>query len=209
MNLTKLEIENLERKYRLNLINSISGIKPGNLISSKSLEGQENVAVFSSVVHLGSNPAQLGFILRPQKHRETDTYRNIVETSFFTINHIPENLIKKAHYTSAKLEANISEFEMMKIEKVYLNYFYAPFVEGSPIKIGLKLASIIDLPNDCKMIIGDVEQIIIEDKLLNNLGQIDLEIAQSIGISGLNTYYSLQKMDTFPYVRTSEIPDFE
>ena len=49
----------------------------------------------------------------------------------------------------------------------------------------------------------------IEDKLLNNLGQIDLEIAQSIGISGLNTYYSLQKMDTFPYVRTSEIPDFE
>ena len=102
MNLTKLEIENLERKYRLNLINSISGIKPGNLISSKSLEGQENVAVFSSVVHLGSNPAQLGFILRPQKQRETDTYRNIAETSFFTINHIPENLIKKAHYPSAK-----------------------------------------------------------------------------------------------------------
>ena len=89
MNLNKSEIENLDRKFRLNLINSITGIKPGNLIGTKSKNGQENVAIFSSVVHLGSNPAQLGFILRPQKSRETDTFKNIKETEFYTINHIP------------------------------------------------------------------------------------------------------------------------
>lgn len=209
MNLNKSEIENLDQKFRLNLINSITGIKPGNLIGTKSKNGQENVAIFSSVVHLGSNPAQLGFILRPQKSRETDTFKNIKETEFYTINHIPEKLIKHAHYTSAKLSTEISEFEKMAIEKEYLNNFFAPFVRDSPVKIGLKLLTIIELPNDCKFVIGNVETLIINDNLINNLGQIDLEIAKSTGISGLNTYYSLQKLETFPYVRENEIPIFE
>lgn len=65
MKLHKQEIEQLEKRYRLNLINSLSGVKSANLIGTQSLSGQPNVAIFSSVVHLGSHPAQLGFILRP------------------------------------------------------------------------------------------------------------------------------------------------
>lgn len=208
MNLKKSEIENLERKFRLNLINSISGIKPANLIATKSENGKENVAVFSSVVHLGSNPAQLAFVLRPQNTRETDTFKNIFYTKFYTINHIPENLIKNAHYTSAKLSTNISEFERMNIDKEYLNDFFSPFVKESPVKIGMKLSTIIELPNDCKLIIGDVETLILDDDLVNDLGQINLETSQTVGVSGLNTYYSLKKIETFPYVRENEIPEF-
>lgn len=208
MNLNKSEIENLERKFRLNLINSITGVKPANLIGTKNKNGQENVAVFSSVVHLGSNPAQLGFILRPQHSRETDTFKNIKETEVYTINHIPEKLIKNAHYTSAKVSTEISEFEKMNIQKEYLNDFFAPFVKESPVKIGMKLLSIIELPNACKFVIGNVETLILNDILTNDLGQIDLETAKSVGISGLNTYYSLTKLDTFPYVRENEIPEF-
>ncbi|MFC6267538.1 flavin reductase family protein [Frigoriflavimonas asaccharolytica] len=209
MNLKKSKIENLERKYRLNLINSITGIKPANLIATKSEEGVENVAVISSVVHLGSHPAQLAFVLRPQVEKESDTFKNIKSTERYSINHIPENLIKKAHYTSAKLGSEESEFDRMNIEKEYVEDFFAPFVKESPIKIGMKLSSIIDLPNDCKFIIGNVEQLILADDLVNNLGQIDLQKSKSAGISGLNSYYSLSKLDTFPYVRTSEIPEFE
>ncbi|SEF55928.1 NADH-FMN oxidoreductase RutF, flavin reductase (DIM6/NTAB) family [Halpernia humi] len=208
MNLNKSEIENLERKFRLNLINSITGVKPANLIGTKNKNGQENVAVFSSVVHLGSNPAQLGFILRPQESRETDTFKNIKETEVYTINHIPEKLIKNAHYTSAKVSTEISEFEKMNIQKEYLNDFFAPFVKESPVKIGMILLSIIELPNGCKFVIGNVETLILNDILINDLGQIDLETTKSAGISGLNTYYSLTKLDTFPYVRENEIPEF-
>ena len=59
-----MTFKKLDRKYRLNLINSITGIKPANLVGSRSADGFDNVAIFSSLVHLGSNPAQLGLVMR-------------------------------------------------------------------------------------------------------------------------------------------------
>ncbi len=209
MELNSLEIEALERKYRLNLINSISGIKPANLIGTRSKNKLDNVAIFSSVVHLGSHPAQLGFIMRPQTNNPRDTYLNILETGYYTINHVSESFIKKAHYTSAKLDKDDSEFEKMNLTQEFINDFYAPFVKESAVKIAMKHMESIPLPNECTLIIGSVESIILPDDILNDLGQIDLEKYACVGISGLNTYYSLTKLDSFPYVRTNEIPDFE
>ena len=62
---THQEILDLDRVFRLNLINSVTGFKPAVLIATKSRDGQENVAIFSSVVHLGSTPPLIGFIMRP------------------------------------------------------------------------------------------------------------------------------------------------
>ena len=209
MQLQKEEIEQLEKKYRLNLINSISGIKPANLIGTKSLNHHENVAIFSSVVHLGSNPAQLGFIMRPQTEVPRDTYPNILETGFYTINHVSQSFIKKAHFTSAKLEKGVSEFERMRIEQEYIADFFAPFVKESVVKIGMKHQESIPLPNGCIFVIGSVEMLVIPDHVVNGLGQVDLEGCSIVGISGLNSYYALNKLDSFPYVREDEIPDFE
>ncbi|WP_425637999.1 flavin reductase family protein [Algoriphagus yeomjeoni] len=209
MQLQKEEIERLERTYRLNLINSISGIKPANLIGTKSPTNKENVAIFSSVVHLGSSPAQLAFIMRPQTDIPRDTYPNIMETGFYTINHVSEAFIQKAHYTSAKLEKGESEFERMQLEAEYIGDFHAPFVKESSVKIGMKHVESIPLPNGCIFVIGSVEMIICPDDTINDLGQLDLEGYSGVGISGLNTYYGLKKLDSFPYVRENEIPEFK
>lgn len=209
MKFQKEEIDQLERKYRLNLINSISGIKPANLIGTKSLENQENVAVFSSVVHLGSNPAQLGFIMRPQTEVPRDTYPNILDTGYYTINHISESFIKKAHFTSAKLKRGESEFDRMKLGSEYIGDFFAPFVKESQVKIGMKYQESLPLPNGCFFVIGSVELLVFPDQAINELGQLDLEGYAGVGIAGLNSYYGLQKLETFPYVREDEIPEFE
>ena len=58
-----------------------------NLIATKSNDGFPNVAVFSSVTHLGSNPPLLGFITRPA-FVPRNTYENIRKTGIYTINHI-------------------------------------------------------------------------------------------------------------------------
>ena len=205
---TRENIESLERIFRLNLINSVTGIKPANLIATRSTGGQENVAIFSSVIHLGSNPALIGFVMRPQTENISDTFRNINETGFYTINHVSETFIKNAHYTSAKLEKEISEFERMKLEQEYLPDFTVPFVKESFVKIGMKHSKSIPLPNDCIFIIGSVELLILPDGLADEEGQLDLERYSCAGISGLNTYYSLQKLQSFPYVGTKEIPEF-
>ena len=46
MLLDKNDIYELDRIKRLNIINSITGIKPANLIGTKSKEGVNNVAIF-------------------------------------------------------------------------------------------------------------------------------------------------------------------
>ena len=209
MQWNKAEIESLDRKYRLNLINSITGIKPANLIGTKSKEGKENLAIFSSIVHLGSNPALLGFVLRPQDHSPRDTYANILETGVYTINHITESFIKKAHYTSAKLEKGVSEFERMNIEPEYLGNFHPPFVKASPVKIGMRHEESIPLSNGCTFVMGSIELLNAPDASLNEWGEMELDENNGVGIGGLNTYYALQKLERFPYVREDEIPNFQ
>ena len=75
------EISQMEKIERLNLINSCTGYKSANLIATKSVDGNSNVAIFSSVTHLGSNPALIGFIMRPTTVPR-DTYKNIREPDF-------------------------------------------------------------------------------------------------------------------------------
>jgi flavin reductase (DIM6/NTAB) family NADH-FMN oxidoreductase RutF len=209
MRLEKKDIEKLDRHYRLNLINSVPGVKPANLVGTRSLNKEDNLAIISSVVHLSSNPAHLGLVMRPPGKRPKDTYINILETGSYTINHVPEDIYKQAHYTSAKLERELSEFDVMNIEREFLKGFHAPFVRKSPVKIGMKHLENIPLPNGCIFVVGEVALIDFPEASTNAQGQIDLSSYDCVGISGLNTYYSLKKIDTLPYVRTNEIPNFD
>ena len=69
-------ISQMEKVQRLNLINSCTGYKSASLLATKATSGETNVAIFSSVTHLGSNPAMIGFIMRPTTVPR-DTYKNI------------------------------------------------------------------------------------------------------------------------------------
>lgn len=203
------ELDNADRVARLKIINGITGIKPANLIGTADALGQENVAVFSSVVHLGSNPALIGFVSRPSGDVPRHTLANILATKSYTINHIPEHLIKNAHYTSAKFPREVSEFERCGITPQYIDDFSAPFVLESVIKMGLTLRSVIDIPlNGTQLIIGQVVHLEVPDEAINQMGDIDLALARTAGISGLNSYYALDKIADFPYARVAEIPEF-
>lgn len=201
MHLSKEEIINTAYVKRLNLINSITGIKPGNLIGSISKEGHSNLAIFSSIVHLGSNPALIGFITRPDKNSRRDTLNNIIETGYYTINHIHTNFIEQAHNTSQKFDKEVSEFEMCNLTESYLFDFPAPFLKESIIKFGLKLEDLITIKkNDTRLIIGSIEHLYVDDIAMEENGDINLELANDIGIGGLNNYYDLKKIRRFPYL---------
>jgi len=205
---TKKEIQELDRVKKLKIINSVTGIKPANLIGTINAKGLTNLAIFSSIVHLGSDPALLGFITRPQTTEVGHTLNNIQENKVYTINHIHEAFIKNAHYTSAKFDANMSEFERCNLTEVYINDFKAPFVKESNFKIGMRFVEAMDIKhNGTKLIIGEIEQLMFPDDAIVD-GDIDLEATQSIGISGLNSYYSLKKIAKHPYVRINEVPEF-
>lgn len=209
IHLTKKDIEATSRVKRLNLINGISGIKSGNLIGSISHTHGPNVAIFSSVVHIGSDPALLGFILRPAQDVSRNTYENIKETGYYTINHIHESFIERAHYTSAKFEHGQSEFELCGLTEAYLHDFPAPFVEESKVKIGMKFVEEVDVKvNGTKLVIGEIQELIMPQDCLDDKGYVRLDRLYDVGIGGLNSYYNLKRIATFPYARASELPDF-
>lgn len=210
MHLTNQQIKELDRIYRLNLINSITGIKPANLIGTRSTDGVANVAIFSSVVHLGSNPALIGMVFRPQAEAKRDTYRNILETEHYTINHVPIGKTENAHFTSAKFEAKESEFEKCGFKEEYLDGFSAPFVKESRIKLGMKLQQMIPIEvNGTILAIGSVKHLFVPDDVLSENGFIDLGKAESAGISGVNSYYKLEKVADYPYAKANELPDLK
>ena len=209
ISITNKEIINFPKIKRLNIINSITGVKPGNLIGTVNEKKITNLAVFSSVIHLGSNPALLGFILRPAGKIKRHTYENILSNGYYTINHIPNKMTINSHYTSAKFDENVSEFDRCKFTAEFKSNFIAPFVKESPLQIGLKFKEEVPIKcNNTTMIIGSVEHIHVEKEALDEEGYINLETLNSTGIGGLNSYYSLKKIDTYPYARVDQTPSF-
>ena len=101
------DIASWERFYRANFINSLTGFKSVNLIGTVNELGQTNLGIFSSIVHIGSNPPLVGYINRPVK-AAPHTLANINATKVYTINHIHPSFVQQAHQTSAKYEAGIS-----------------------------------------------------------------------------------------------------
>ncbi len=208
MYLTSNDIQSLEKISRLNLINALSGLKPANLIGTQSSEGILNVTIFSSVVHLGSNPALFGMVLRPNQDVKRDTYNNIQETGYYTINHIHESFVKRAHYTSAKFPSESSEFDQCDLTPQWIHDFPAPFVQESPIQLGMKWEQSIPIPiNDTLLVVGSVEHLIVPDEAIEPDWQVDLAKVMGVGIAGLNSYYSITRQAQYPYARPDEIPD--
>ena len=195
------DIEAFDRVFRLRLINSLSGYKPANLIGTRSDSGQPNLAIFSSVVHLGADPPLMGFIQRPltvARH----TYDNIKASGTFTINHVHESFIEQAHTTSAKYDRHTSEFEVTGLEEEYLDDFSAPYVKESLIKIGLEYVN--ELPikeNGTILMIGRIVHVYIAAEAHMADGMLNLDAVKDVAISGLNGYHRVTPLQSFRYAR--------
>ncbi len=200
-NVSKVDISKMEKVRRLNLINSCTGYKSANLIATKSNKGIENVAVFSSVTHLGSNPAMLGFIVRPTTVPR-DTYKNIKETTYFTVNHITSEIIADAHNTSANYDVSISEFDKTNLEPEYKPEIDFPFVKNAPVQLLCKyLKEYYIAENDTIHLIATIENVFYNENLEHNDGWLQLDKANVVAINGLDGYCLPKLIDRFEYAR--------
>lgn len=195
------DISELAHLYKINLINSCSGFKSANLLASISTEGITNVAIFSSVVHLGSNPPTLGFILRPTTVPR-NTYKNIRDMGVFTINHVAESFMEDAHHTSAKYAEGISEFEITNLEEEYKHNFIAPFVKNAPVQLAMKYKEEVFIKsNKVLMIVAEIETIHLHEILLEKDGFINLSKGNIVAINGLDGYTIPSLKTRLPYQR--------
>ncbi|MFV7785733.1 flavin reductase family protein [Shewanella marisflavi] len=195
------QLAEMEQRYRAHLVNSLSGFKSANLIGTISESGQTNLAIVSSVFHLGADPALVGFISRPNSVAR-DTLSNIIATSSYTINQVNSDIWQQAHQTSARYQPQQCEFAEVGLTPEYYQEVQAPFVAQSQLKYGVKLESYqrIEL-NQTFLVIGSITDILLDDVALKNDGSIDIEQLNSVCVSGLDCYHRTERLGRLSYAK--------
>jgi flavin reductase (DIM6/NTAB) family NADH-FMN oxidoreductase RutF len=201
-------------RYRAKFINSLSGFKSANLIGTQNANGQTNLAIFSSVVHLGASPALVAFVMRPDNN-DRHTLDNILTTKHYTINQVSTDFYQGAHQSSARYDKSDSEFLHSGLSTSYVEGIYAPFVKESNLKYAVTLKEIMPITlNNTQFIIGEITHVICADVNEGSLtsnnteviiqpdGYIDIEALNTVSISGLDSYHKSSRLSRLSYATT-------
>ena len=202
--ITAGDIHAMDKLVRVQLATSLPGPKPICLIGTVNALGQTNLAPFSSVVHLGSNPALLGMISRPDVV-ERHTLANILETKVYTINHVHVGMVDAAHQCSARYPREMSEFSATGLQEHWEDSFAAPFVRESRLRIGMVLEDVLDIAaNGTQMIIGRVS--LVQTESMADDGSLDLCTLESVASTALDTYFGITPLARFAYAKADRQP---
>jgi flavin reductase (DIM6/NTAB) family NADH-FMN oxidoreductase RutF len=195
-------IHEMERFYRGNFINCLTGFKSPVLIGTVNSKGEENLAIFNNLVHLGADPALIGFINRPRE-AAPHTLSNIEETGIYTINHIQMSFVEKAHQTSAKYPEGVSEFEKVELSPEKREDCIAPFVKESPVKFSMVLKEIIPIRfNNTYFVIGAIRDIYLDASIVEEDGCLNFYESEIITSIGINRYASVDEGIKLAYAKS-------
>ena len=191
----------MDKLPRVQLATTLPGAKPICLVGTRSVGGLSNLAPFSSVTHLGSNPVLLGMVTRPDTV-DRHTLKNILDTGEWTLNHVTAKILEKAHQCSARYPSGVSEFDATGLTEDHHTGHEAPFVKESPLRIALDLEEVIDISsNNTKLIVGRVKLIDIPDHKVSEDGSLDLSALGTLASTALDTYFSITEVARLPYAK--------
>ncbi len=194
----------MERFYRRDFINTLSGVRNAHLLGTLSYKKVPNLGLFNSVTHIGATPPHLGFVMRPLTVPR-QTYHNIKAQGHFTLNQVTFGTYQQAHQASAKYEVDEPEFEAVGLTPYFSEKHRAPYVAESPIQIGLELAEEHHIQaNGALFIVGRVVEIRLQAHLIADDGHIQMEAAQAVGVAGLDRYYRPEPIAQLPYPRPGQ-----
>lgn len=197
-------LQAMERRYRGNFINSLGGFKSLVLVGTTNGSGQHNLAVFSSLFHIGADPALCGIIVRPATPGN-NTLGNILRTSSYTLNHVHADIVDAAHQCSAKYPEGESEFEATGLTPLFVDSIVAPFVQESRIQLACELVQHTPIEmNGTTLLIGKIIYAQMPDECVSADGYIDIERAGSVTCSGLDSYHKTQRLRRLRYAKTDQ-----
>ncbi len=202
------DLSRMDKRYRTEFVNALSGAKPAMLVGTTDKDSmQQNLALVSNVLHVGANPPLLGILFRPDvvpRH----SLSNIRRTGFFTLNHVYEGFVDKAHLTTAKFDQHTSEFKKAGLDPDFTHTLTAPYVKQAHVQIGLKLEEQIDIAaNGTHFVIGRIIEVRLPESAVKDDGYIALDELGSVSVVGLQGYQKLQPHTRMGYIRPGQSPD--
>lgn len=201
MDLSHTDIDALDKRRRAALINSISGFKSANLVGTADAAGNTNLAIVSSVVHIGSHPPLLALVFRPDTV-ERHTLDNIRATGAYTINHVNHTIIEAAHQTAARYPREQSEFAATGLTELWDHGWPAPFVAESRVRMALNLVEEQVLTiNGTHLVIGEIRHLQVPGNALTPDGALDPAAAGTVALAGLDSYYDTTLVQRMAYAK--------
>ncbi len=178
--------------------------RPIAVVSTVDAQGRPNLAPFSFYTVVSSNPPHIAFSphLSGRTGEKKDTLRNIEATGEFVIASATELLAEKINACAALLPPEDSEFLHSGLTPEPAETVTPFLVKESPINLECKLVEIRaygDQGGAGHMVVGRINRIHLDAKVLNDEGHIRPEVLQAVGRMGTDLW--VKTRETFPMPR--------
>jgi len=187
--MVEYDAESLTGRERARIVKSAVTPRPIAWISTRSTDGIDNLAPFSSYNYVSSDQPVVTFHSPNEAHGGLkDTARNAVATGEFAVNVVTEPLMEVMDQTSAALPPEESEFDAVDIEWVECTRIDAPRVAAAPVTMECRLHDTHEI-FDRLMVLGEVVHFHVSEEILTD-GDIDMRKLPTVGRLG-GPYYTV------------------
>lgn len=167
--------------------------RPIAVVSTKNVDGSNNVAPFSFFTGVSAKPFIVAFcpLIRTSTGEKKDTVINIEREKEFVINFVTEENADLINSASAELPYGEDEFKYAGLTPLDSEMVQAARVKESPIHFECKLRDILsygDKPGAGTLITGEVVKVHIEDRLFDS-GRIITKEFKPMGRGAGNDWF--------------------
>jgi flavin reductase (DIM6/NTAB) family NADH-FMN oxidoreductase RutF len=179
--------------------------RPIAWVTTVDPEGRVNLAPFSFFNAFGANPPVVVF--SPTLRRDgskKDTLRNVEATEEFVLNAAVESLAEKINLSSKDLPYGESEVELTGLNLKPSLKVKPPRLAETPVAMECRVLQIVPIgtgPIAANLVIGEILAMHIDDRVLNDKGQIDPRKLRTIARLGGDFY--CRTSDVFEMKRPS------
>lgn len=189
--------EHKQSGLRYSPLKALISPRPIGWISSRSVEGVDNLAPYSFFNAISEQPAMVMFVASPDRRgRETgqmkDSLQNILDTKMFAVNITSEAQIDQMVRSAREVDASEDEFALAELQKKEAKTINVPLVADAPAHLECRYHQHITLPanqagHSCVMVIGNVIHVHIDDRYISD-GKVDVSAYQPVARLGYKDY---------------------
>ncbi|MEJ2021417.1 MAG: flavin reductase family protein [Maritimibacter sp.] len=188
-----------------NPFNAILAPRPIGWISTRSVEGHDNLAPYSFINGVAYEPPQLMFATtsnKPDRLRGKDTLGNIEQTGVFCVNLVEEAAINEMNATAAALPTGHDEFAAAKVAKAACKEITCSRVALSPAALECKMTQVVQIKGEANYVVfGEVVGVHLRDDCLID-GKFDVTSFGLVARLGYRDYTVIR--DSFELKRPEE-----
>lgn len=174
-----------------NPFNAIVTPRPIGWVSTRGLNGVDNLAPYSFFNAVAYTPPQVMFAstgVKPDQTDAKDTVANIRDTGVFALNIVSYALRDAMNASSQSLPADQDEFLHADLEKAQCRTIDCPYVAAAPAVLECKLTQIVRLEGETnQMVLGEVTGIYMSDACMTD-GMFDVTTFNPLSRLGYRDY---------------------